>query len=182
MTIPIPSDIKPRNRRTKYMIEQENKRILEYILAGVSHKQVREFLGLSHRQYWRRIKQIQLQDIEILQARQTQESRAFLIERTIEKLQAYQQGALSMAINKTLKATDRIAAYQLLRQLAADEYSLEVYGATHLLTPKLNGEHYRGNRETAILLREAINTEKTAESESPIDSPTTDRDDPNRVF
>jgi hypothetical protein len=179
----LPRDIKPRNRRTRYMIEQENKRILDYILAGASHTQVREFVGLSERQYWRRIKQIQLQDIEILEQKQTRESRAFLIERTIEKLQAYQQGALAMATNKGLKATDRIAAYQLLRQLAADEYSLEIYGASHLLTPKVNGQIYRGSRETALLLREAINTEETAAGQPSTDSTARDTtDDPNRVF
>jgi hypothetical protein len=178
----LPKDIKPRNRRTRYMIEQENKRILDYILAGASHKQIREFVGLSETHYWRRIKQIQMQDIEILQQKQTRESRAFLLERTLEKLQAYQQGALSMATNKTLRATDRIAAYQLLRQLAADEYSLETYGATHLLTPQVNGQLYRGSRETALILREAINTEETAESGKSESSTTASTGDPNRVF
>ena len=178
----IPSDIKPRNRRTNYMIEQENKRILEYILAGASHKQVQEFVGLSKAQYWRRIKQIQLQDIEILQQKQTKESRAFLLTRTIEKLQAYQQGAISMATNKTLKTSDRIAAYQLARQLAADEYSLETYGATHLLTPQVNGQLYRGSRETALLLREAINTKETTKDSTSDASRTSDTEDPNALF
>jgi hypothetical protein len=117
-----------------------------------------------------------------VQQKPTQESRAFLLERTLEKLQAYQQGALGMATNKTLRATDRIAAYQLLRQLAADEYSLETYGATHLLTPKVNGQLYGGSRETALILREAIDTEETAESGESVDGTAASTGDPNRVF
>jgi hypothetical protein len=165
------------------MIEQENKRILNYILAGASHAQVRDAIGLSDRHYWRRVKSIQLQDIEILQQKQTQESRAFLLQRTLEKLQSYQRGALLMATDAKIKPTDRIAAYQLLRQLAADEYSLEVYGVSHLLSTQVNGQIYRGSRETTLLLRESDDTAQAAEDNSPIDSTAADpRDDPNRVF
>lgn len=174
----IPQDIKPSRRRTKFMIEQENDRILEYYKAGASHKQIMQFVNLSERQYWRRVKQIQLKDIEICLHKQTKESRAFLHQRMIEKLQAYQQGATSIAMNKAFKPTDRLAAFQLLRQLAADEYSLETYGPASFLIPGLNDRLYRGSRETAVILREAV---KDPERDK---EPTqrTDARDANRVF
>lgn len=175
----IPEHIQPAQRRTKYMIEQENNRILEYYRAGASHIQIRNYIGLSECQYWRRIKQIQIQDMEQLQAKQTQESRAFLHQRMVEKLQAYEQGALAIATNKAYKPTDRIAAFQLLRQLAADEYSLEKYGPSSFIIPSLNDKLLRGNRETAALLSEAV--QPGAERQQPLRIPTTDTDS-NRVF
>lgn len=161
------------------MIEQEHNRILDYYRAGASHQQIRAYIGLSPRQYWRRIKQIQLQDIEMIEQKQSAESRAFLHERMIEKLRAYEQGALAIATNKAYKPADRIAAYQLLRQLAADEYSLEKYGVSSFIIPGLNDKLVRGNRETARLLSEAAAPD--AQRQEPLRIPTAETDS-NRVF
>lgn len=174
----IPKDIKPTRRRTPFMIQQENDRILEYYKAGASHKQIRSFIGISERQYWKRIHQIQIQDIDALAKKQSEESKAFLHERMLEKLQAYEQGALSIATNKTYKATERIAAYQLARQLAIDQYSLEKYGVSSFIIPALNDKLYRGSRETARLLSEAT----TEERQEPIRIPPSVESDANRVF
>ena len=173
----IPQDIQPtRMRRTRFMIEEENNRILDYYRAGASHKQIQSFIGLSERQYWRRVKQIQYKDMKLLTEKQTEESRAWLHERMLEKLQAYEQGAMAIASNKTYKPSDRIAAYQLARQLAADQYSLEKYGVSSFIIPELNDKLVRGNRETARLLSEAA--EPGAERQEPLQIP----GDPNAVF
>jgi hypothetical protein len=163
------------------MIQQENDRILEYYKAGASHKQIQSYIGLSHRQYWRRIQQIQLQDIELLAKKQSEESKAFLHERMLEKLQAYEQGAMAIALNKTYKPAERIAAYQLARQLAIDQYSLEKYGVSSFIIPALNDKLLRGSRETARLLSEATEPASINERQQPLRIPTADTDN-NRIF
>lgn len=115
----------------------------------------------------------------MIEEKQTQESKAFLHERMLEKLQAYEQGAIAIATNKQYKPSDRIAAYQLARQLAADQYSLEKYGVSSFIIPELNDKLLRGNRETARLLSEA--TEPGASAQEPLRIPSIDTD-PNAVF
>lgn len=168
-------------RRTRFMIEQENDRILEYYRAGASHKQIRNYIGLSEAQYWRRVNQIQLQDIAVLTKKQSEESKAFLHERMLEKLQTYEQGAMSIAMNKSFKVMERIAAYQLARQLAIDQYSLEKYGVSSFIIPALNDKLLRGNRETARLLSEATEPASINQRQEPLRIPS-ESTDPNRVF
>ena len=152
-------------RRTKFMLEQENNRILEYYKSGLSHRQIRDIIGLSARQYWRRIHKISEQDMEILLADQTKESRSFLHQRMLEKLQSYELQAQAMASNKSFKPSDRIAAYHLLRQLAADEYSLSTYGPTAFLISEVHDKLLGGSRETALILRKAAQDDSTDSSE-----------------
>jgi hypothetical protein len=75
---PIPKDLKPVKRRTKFMIAQENKQILDYICAGQDHDQIRRRVGLSERNYWKRIAAIRKRDLELTKAQQTPEAHAFL--------------------------------------------------------------------------------------------------------
>ena len=152
-------------RRTKFMIEQENNKILEYYRSGLSHRQIRDIVGLSERQYWRRIHKISEKDFEMLLMDQTKESRSFLHQRMIEKLQSYELQAQAIANNKTIKTTDRLAAFHLLRQLAADEYSLSTYGPSSFLIPQLNDKLVGGSPETALLLRKAVADKPTDSTE-----------------
>lgn len=156
-------------RRTKFMIEQENNKILEYIKSGLSHRQVMDIIGLKDRQYWRRIEKISEKDMEILLFEQTKESRSFLHQRMLEKLQSYELQAQAIANNKTNKTTDRIAAFHLLRQLAADEYSLQTYGPSSFIIPELNDKLVGGSRATALVLSKAVTntpTDTAQDSES----------------
>jgi hypothetical protein len=52
---PIPEELKPHKRRTKFMIAQKNNQILDYIYAAQDHDQIRRRAGLSERNYWKRI-------------------------------------------------------------------------------------------------------------------------------
>jgi hypothetical protein len=156
-------------RRTKFMIQQENNKILEYYKSGLSHRQIIDIIGLSSRQYWKRIHKISEEDMEILMLDQTKESRAFLHQRMMDKLQSYELQAQAIANNKANKTTDRLAAFHLLRQLAADEYSLSTYGPSSFIIPELHDKLVGGNRETALLLRKAVTdtpTDTAQDSES----------------
>ena len=51
----IPAGLKPSKRRTKFMIAQENKMILDAICEGQDHDQIRRRVGLSEKNYWKRI-------------------------------------------------------------------------------------------------------------------------------
>ena len=70
-----------------------------------------------------------------------------------------------MASNRTFKPSDRIAAYHLLRQLAADEYSLSTYGPTAFLISEVHDKLLGGSRETALILRKAAEDNSTDSSE-----------------
>ena len=143
-------------RRTKFMMEQENNKILELYKSGLSHRQIMDIVGLKERQYWRRINKISEKDMEILLLEQTKESRAFLHQRMIDKLQSYELQAQAIASNKTNKTVDRLAAFHLLRQLAADEYSLSTYGPSSFIIPELNDKLVGGNRSSALILSKAV--------------------------
>ena len=163
-------------RRTKFMIQQENNRILEYYKSGLSHRQIIDIIGLSPRQYWKRVHKISEEDMEILLMDQTKESRAFLHQRMMDKLQSYELQASAIAHNKTIKTTDRLAAFHLLRQLAADEYSLSTYGPSSFIIPELNDKLVGGNRSSALILSKAVRDD--TQSDSSKDSTT----DPGPVF
>jgi hypothetical protein len=75
---PIPEELKPHKRRTKFMIAQENNQILDYICAAQDHDQIRRRVGLSERNYWKRIAAIRKRDLELTKAQQTPEAHAFL--------------------------------------------------------------------------------------------------------
>jgi hypothetical protein len=99
---------------------------------------------------------------------QTKESRAFLHQRMIDKLQAYELQAQAIANNKTNKPVDRIAAYHLLRQLAADEYSLSTYGpSSFIFSGKLRDDNklVGGSPKTALILRKAVTDASSDSSE-----------------
>ena len=163
-------------RRTKFMIEQENNKILEYYKSGLSHRQIIDIVGLSSRQYWKRIAKISERDMEILLLEQTKESRAFLYQRMMDKLQSYELQAQAIAHNKANKTTDRLAAFHLLRQLAADEYSLATYGPSSFIIPELNDKLVGGNRSTALILSKAVRDTPSDTSED------TTTDSPGPVF
>lgn len=77
-------DLKPISR-TKFMIAQENRQILDYIIGGATHDQIRKWVGLSEKNYWKRIAAIRKMDLELTKAEQTPEAHAFLYRPTDEK-------------------------------------------------------------------------------------------------
>jgi hypothetical protein len=50
---PIPENLMPHKRRTKFMIAQENKQILDYIIGGATHDQIRKWIGFSEKNFWK---------------------------------------------------------------------------------------------------------------------------------
>lgn len=98
---PIPKDLKPIRRRTKFMIAQENRQILDYIIWGATHDQIRKWVGLSEKNYWKRIAAIRKRDLELTRAEQTPEAHAFLYRPTDEKFHHLEVMALQIAGSKT---------------------------------------------------------------------------------
>ena len=74
----IPEGLKPHICRTKFMIAQEYKQILDYIIGGATHDQIRKWVGLNEKNYWKRIQAIRERDLELTIAEQVPESHAFL--------------------------------------------------------------------------------------------------------
>lgn len=115
------------------MIAEENKRILDYIRGGASDRQICEWLGLSYRNYRKRISTLQKQDMENMIARQTPEAVAFTLERITDKIHNLEIHAAQIAYSNTEGWQARIEAMKLMRQLHEDELGLFFYGANRFL-------------------------------------------------
>jgi hypothetical protein len=115
------------------MISQENKQILDYIIGGATHDQIRKWIGLSEKNYWKRIAVIRKRDLELTKAEQTPEAHAFLYKRTDEKLHKLEVMAMQIAESKTAQVRDKLEAMRFLVQVYEDEVSLFLYGPSHFL-------------------------------------------------
>ena len=51
------------------MIARENKQILDYIVKGATHEQIMKWVGLSEKNYWKRIAAIRKMDMELTKSR-----------------------------------------------------------------------------------------------------------------
>ena len=130
---PIPEGLKPHKRRTKFMVAQENKQILDYIISGATHEQIRKWIGLSKKNYRKRIAVIRKRDLELTKAEQTPEAHAFLYRRMDEKFHRLKVMTLQIADSKTAQVRDKLEAMRFLVQIYEDEFSLFLYGPLHFL-------------------------------------------------
>jgi hypothetical protein len=91
----IPEEVnKPsRVRRTKVMIVRENKQILDYIVKGVTHEQIMNWVGLSEKNYWKQIAAIRKRDMELTKAEQTPDTRGTCISIQEDRREASQSGS-----------------------------------------------------------------------------------------
>jgi hypothetical protein len=128
-----------RIRRTKVMIARENEQILDYIVKGATHQQIMKWVGLSEKNYWKRIASIRKRDLELTKAEQTPEAHAFLYKRTGEKLHNLEVMTMEIVESKSVQPKDKLVAMEFLRQLYEDEYSLFLYGPSQFLTRDING-------------------------------------------
>ncbi len=103
---PVPEDLKPHKRRTKFMIAQENKQILDYIIGGATHDQIRKWVGLNEKNYWKRIAATHKKDLELIKAEQTPEAHAFLYKRTDKKLHNLEVTTMRIVESKTAQTKD----------------------------------------------------------------------------
>ena len=123
-----------RIRRTKVMIVNENKQILDYFVKGATHEQIMKWIGLTEKNYWKRIAAIRKRDMELTKAEQTPEAHAFLYKRMEQKFHNLESMIMQITESKDEETRDRIEAMKFLRQLAVDQYSLGMWGASHFLT------------------------------------------------
>lgn len=123
----------PGGRRTKFMIEQENNRILDYVRSGATDRQIREWVGLTWRNYRKRIYMLQKQDLDQTVAEQSAQARAFTYQRILEKISNLEIKANQIMQSRTNSDRDKIEAMKFLLQLHEDEYSLKEFGPTKFL-------------------------------------------------
>jgi hypothetical protein len=93
-----------------------------------------EWVGLSEKNYWKRIAAIRKRDMELTKAEQTPEAHAFLYKRTEEKLHNLEVMTMEIVESKSVQAKDKLAAMEFLLQLYEDEYSMFLYGPSQFLT------------------------------------------------
>jgi hypothetical protein len=122
-----------RLRRTRLTIAQENKLILDYLVKGYTHDQIRRFVGLNEKNYWKRIAAIRKRDLEITKKEQTPEAHAFMFQRTEEKLHNLEVMTMEMASDKRISVRDRIEAMHFLRQIYEDELAVFLSGPSDYL-------------------------------------------------
>jgi hypothetical protein len=103
-----------RMRRTGAIIALENMQILDYIVKGASHEQIMKWVGLSEKNYWKRISAIRKRDMQLTKAEQTPEAHVFLYKRTEEKLHNLEAMTLQIAESESEQAKDRIEAIEFL--------------------------------------------------------------------
>jgi hypothetical protein len=122
-----------RLRRTRLIIAQENKQILDYLVKGYTHDQIRRSVNLNEKNYWKRIAAIRKRDLEIVRREQTPESFAFAFKRTEEKLHNLEIIGMEMATDNRTSVRDRIEAMHFLRQIYEDELSIFLHGPSNYL-------------------------------------------------
>jgi hypothetical protein len=93
-----------RIRRTKVMIVNENKQILDYFVKGATHEQIMKWIGLNEKNYWKRIAVIRKRDMELTKAEQTPEAHVFLYKRTEEKFHTLEVMTMKIAESETEQA------------------------------------------------------------------------------
>jgi predicted ATP-dependent endonuclease of OLD family len=112
-------DQKKKKRRTKVVIEIENKRMVELLRAGASDRDVKQELQLTDRVYRQRMDKLSKGALEEVIANQSVESKALLLKSAIEKIQALELQANNIAQNAR-NDTIRMAAMDRVRQYAID--------------------------------------------------------------
>ena len=137
-----------RIRRTKVMIVNENKQILDYFVKGVTHEQIMKWIGLNEKNYWKRIAAIRKRDMELTKAEQTPEAHAFLYKRTEAKFHYLESMTVQIAESETEQTRDRIEAMRFLRRLYVDQYNLFLYGPSQFLTRDISGSNFVDTRSS----------------------------------
>ena len=127
---PIPADIKPSQRTTKLMREQQNLRIIAYIQGGATDQTIMTGLKLTRRTFERRMKQIrQMHMDEVLDQQQVQ-AKASLLRLCQDKIRFLDVQAQKILMNPAEKTADRIAAMDRSRQFQIDIAKLSIEGPT----------------------------------------------------
>ena len=136
-----------RIRRTKVMIVNENKQILE-LVKGATHEQIMKWIGLNEKNYWKRIAAIRKRDMELTKAEQTPEAHASLYKWTEAKFHYLESMTVQIAESETEQTRDRIEAMRFLRRLYVDQYSLFLYGPSQFLTRDISGSNFVDTRSS----------------------------------
>ena len=113
MSSGLPADIKPANRTTKLMREQQNKRILDYWKAGATDMDIMQELKLNRRIFQRRLAEIRRQHLNDIMDHNKSEAKASLLKICQDKIRWLDMRAQQIITDRNERTSDRIAAMAL---------------------------------------------------------------------
>ena len=170
MSSSLPANIKPRNRRTYLMIEEEKRKILEYVHAGATDDVIMKALNIPRRMYERRMKSIRESHLKQVLDSQTVQAKASVMRLCQDNLKWLQLQAQKIVVDPQARHIDKLEAMDRVRTFQIDQAKLSIEGPTIFRIVPPDGLH-RGLEKTAALLRDtpAISeSEATTESSRPL--------------
>ena len=102
MSQPLP---KPRRRRTKYMIEIEKRKILEFIQAGATDRAIMEGLHIPRKMFERRIQSIREGHLKEVLTQQNLEAKASALMVCQEKMKWLEMQAQRIVMDEKRRNT-----------------------------------------------------------------------------
>jgi hypothetical protein len=153
MSLPIPADVKPRNRRTYIMIEEEKRRILDFIQGGATDSQIMKELKIPRRMFERRMKSIRESHLKEVLDKQTVDAKASAMKLCQDKLKWLELQASRIIMDPYARHFDKLQAIDRIRILQIDQAKLLIEGPTIFKIIPPDGLH-RGLEATANELRD----------------------------
>ena len=141
-------------RRTKNMIEEEKRKILEYIHAGANDAMIMSGLNIPRRMYERRMQSIRQSHLKEVLDSQTAEAKASAMKLCEDKLKWLEMRAQKIVMDPNAKHFDQLQAMDRVRTFQIDQAKLSIEGPTIFQIIPRDGLH-RGLEATANELRDA---------------------------
>jgi hypothetical protein len=141
---PLPADIRPRNRTTKLMRDQQNKRIIDYWKSGATDMDIMLAEKMPRRTFQRRLADIRKQHLTEILDSQHAAAKASLLKICQDKIRWLDMKAQQIIVNPNERTADRIAAMALSRQYQIDIAKLTIDGPTVFRIAN-DGFHRRDN-------------------------------------
>ena len=144
----------PRRRRTKFMIEVEKRKILEFIQAGATDRAIMEGLHIPRKMFERRIQSIREGHFKDVLDQQNVQAKASALMVCQEKMKWLEMQAQRIVMDVTTKPFDKLQAMDRVRQFQIDYVKLLIEGPTIFQVVPRDGLH-TGDQRTAAELRDA---------------------------
>lgn len=136
------------------MIEEEKRRILEYIHAGATDDVIMKALNIPRRMYERRMQSIRKSHLNEVLNQQTAEAKASVMKLTQDKLKWLEMQAQKIVVDSNARHFDKLQAMDRVRNFQIDQAKLSIEGPTIFRIVPLDGLHI-GDKRTANELRDA---------------------------
>jgi CheY-like chemotaxis protein len=154
-------------RRTKNMIEEEKRQILEYIHAGATDEVIMKGLNIPLRMYERRMKSIRQSHLKEVLNEQTAEAKASVMKLCQDKLKWLELQAQKIVVDAQARHMDKLEAMDRIRMFTIDQAKLIIEGPTIFRIVSPDGLHI-GDKRTANELRDAPVLSESTQTNIPI--------------